>query len=258
MTFPATTHLLRAFIMPPSRLGSVTHAAVASYQDLPLADTIRNLLRRSGSTSDTGVVVPKLKRFSAQTCPKAFQHALDALDVIGNWEWDATTDRARVDGIVALLFDVDPDEAAAGVPLSAFIDSIHPEDRERVFAQIRRCRVEGGTYLAEYRVLSADGQTRWVLDRGRFCINHHGRPVSGAGILVDITPMRMSEGTYREVETRPTEVPLDRAAEHAIAAQKAIVEMRDPELKFYADALLKAVGRKLARQEVQDRRKRMN
>ena len=203
-------------------------------------------------------MVPKLKRFSAQTCPKAFQHALDALDVIGSWEWDATTDLARVDGFVALLFDVHPDEAEAGVPLSAFIDSIHPEDRERVEALIRRCGREGSTYLTEYRVISVDGQTRWVLARGRFTIDHHGRPIGGAGILVDITGMRISEGTFSEVEARPTDVPLDRAAEHAIAAQQAIVELQDPELKVHADALLMALGRRLAQQEVQDRRRGMN
>ncbi|MGE8130905.1 PAS domain-containing protein [Methylobacterium sp. NPDC080182] len=203
-------------------------------------------------------MVPKLKLASGQTSPEAFQAALDALDVIGRWEWNAATDRARVDGFVALLFDVDPDEAEQGVLLSLFIDSIHPDDRERIFAQIRRCRADGGTYLAEYRVISADGQTRWVLDRGRFSIDHLGRSVGGAGILVDITQMRMSEDAFSEVETHSMERPLDRAAEHAIAAQQAIVELQDAELKARADKLLMALGRRLAQQEVRERRRRMN
>jgi PAS fold len=225
---------------------------------MPLEDTTGDLLLRSGFGSNTDGAVPNLKRFSGQTCPKAFQHALDALDVIGRWDWEATTDRARVDGFVALLFDVDPGEAEQGVPLSAFIDSIHPEDREHVHALIRRCGREGSTYLTEYRVISVDGQTRWVLARGRFSIDHLGRSVGGAGILVDITRMRMSEGTFSEVEASLGEAPLERAADHAIAAQQAIVELQDPELKAHADALLLVLGRKLARQEVQDRRKRMN
>lgn len=168
------------------------------------------------------------------------------------------TDRARVDGFVALLFDVDPDEAEDGLPLSVFMDSIHPEDRERVLARIGRCRVEGGTYLAEYRVISVDGQMRWVLDRGRFTLDHLGQPASGAGIIVDITWMRMSEGTLNDAEISSGEPPLDRAADHAIAAQKAIVELEDPALKTKADALLMALGRKIAQQEVQERRRRMN
>ncbi|WP_306440313.1 PAS domain-containing protein [Methylobacterium sp. WL64] len=183
-------------------------------------------------------VVPKLKPFSGQTTPEAFQHALDALDVIGRWEWDATTDRARVDGFVALLFDVDPEKAEDGVPLSIFIDGIHAEDRERVLALIRRSAQEGSTHLTEYRVISADRQTRWVLARGRFHNDHSGKALGGSGILVDITQMRMFEGTFNEVETYPGEAALDRAAEHAIAAQQAIVELQAPKLKAHADALL--------------------
>lgn len=202
--------------------------------------------------------MPKLKPTTGQTCPEAFQHALDALDVIGSWEWEATTDLARVDGFVALLFDVDPGEAEAGVPLSAFIGSIHPEDRDRVDTLIRRCGCEGSTYLTEYRVISVDGQTRWVLARGRFTIDHLGRPVGGNGILVDITRMRESEGTFGEVKARSGNAPLEQAADHAIAAQYAIVELQDPELKAHADALLMALGRRLAQQAVQDRRRRMN
>jgi hypothetical protein len=70
--------------------------------------------------------------------------------------------------------------------------------------------------------------------------------------------MRMSEGTFSDVEPHSGGPPLDRAADHAIAAQYAIMELQDPELKVHADALLMALGRKLAQQEVQDRRRHMN
>ena len=203
-------------------------------------------------------MVPKLKPPSGQTCPEAFQVALDALDVIGRWEWDATTDCIRSDGFVALLFGLDPGQAEDGAPLAVYIDGIHADDRERVLALIRRSALEGNAYLTEYRVISADGRTRWVLARGRFSSDHAGRPVGGAGILVDITGMRMSEGTFSEVEAHSGGPPLERAADHAIAAQYAIAELQDLELKAHADALLMALGRKLAQQEVQERRQRMN
>lgn len=202
--------------------------------------------------------MPKPTPFGGQTCPDAFQIALDALDVIGRWEWDAATDCACSDAFVALLFNVDPDQAELGVPLTAYVDAMHAEDRARVLDLIRRSARDGSAFLTEYRVISADGRTRWVLARGRFTSDHAGRPVGGSGILVDITRMRTSEGTFSEVETYSGEAPLDRAANHAIAAQCAITELQDPQLKAHADALLMALGRKLAQQEVQDRRRRMN
>ncbi|MBN4093528.1 MULTISPECIES: PAS domain-containing protein [Methylobacterium] len=202
--------------------------------------------------------MPKPRSLGGQTCPKAFQSALDELDVIGQWEWDAATDCARSDAFVALLFDVDPQQAEAGVPLTQYVEAIHPEDRVRVLDLIRRSAGEGSTFLTEYRVISVDRQTRWVLARGRFTADHQGRPVGGGGILVDITSLRMSEGTFAEGTRRPDETALDRAADRAIAAQQAIVELRDPALKALADALLISLGRKLAQQEVQDRRRKMN
>ncbi|MGT2488589.1 hypothetical protein ACU4GA_27105 [Methylobacterium oryzae CBMB20] len=42
------------------------------------------------------------------------------------------------------------------------------------------------------------------------------------------------------------------------AAQQAIVELQDAELKAQADTLLMALGRRLAQQEVRERRRRMN
>ncbi|PVY88535.1 hypothetical protein C7388_14327 [Methylobacterium radiotolerans] len=76
--------------------------------------------------------------------------------------------------------------------------------------------------------------------------------------MIDITRMRVSEGTFDEPETHLGKAPLDRAADHIIAAQQAIVEMQDPNLKAQADALLLALGRKLAQQEVENGRQRMN
>ncbi|MFK5600666.1 PAS domain-containing protein [Methylobacterium sp. HMF5984] len=183
---------------------------------------------------------------------------MDALDVIGRWDWDATTDQVRVDAFVALLFNVDPEEAKEGLPLSFFIDGVHPDDRNGVLVLIRDSARKSSAYLAEYRVISVDGRTRWVLARGRFTGDHHGRPQVGSGILIDITQMRVSEGTFGGADSRTEDTLLDRAAGLAIAAQEAIIDLQDPQLKVFADALLMELGRRLAREEVLDRRKRMN
>jgi hypothetical protein len=200
----------------------------------------------------------KAKIPDGQVCPSAsFQLALDALDVIGNWEWTAASDHARVDPFVALLFNIDPEEAELGIPLAAFIDSIHVEDRQRILTLIRQSALEGSAYLAEYRVCSVDGQTRWVLARGRFTCDSAGRPLGGRGILVDITRMRLSEEAFEEGDA-PAASPLDRLAELAIATRLTIDELQDGDLKRLADALLLGVGRRIAQRQVQERRRSMN
>ncbi|MCJ2097975.1 PAS domain-containing protein [Methylobacterium sp. E-046] len=200
----------------------------------------------------------KSKPRDVETNFDAFQHALDALDVIGRWNWDAATDRVRSDAFVALLFNLAPEEAEEGVPLTSYVEAVHADDRQRVLSLIRRSAQEGSTYLTEYRVISIDGRTRWVLARGRFTRDRSGKAVAGGGILVDVTRMRMSEGTFDDVEVPSGGVPLDRAADLLIAAQQAIVESEDPTLKILADALLMAVGRRLPQRETEERRRHMN
>ncbi|MDF2601212.1 MAG: hypothetical protein K0Q54_4035 [Methylobacterium brachiatum] len=181
--------------------------------------------------------MPKPKSPEYRTLTGAFQGALDALDVIGNWSWDAASDCIQADMFVALLFNVDPEEAEAGLPLGTF-----------------------GLYAIEYRVRSADGVTRWVLGRGRFLFDHRGRPVSGSGIIVDITDVRMGEmqAGPAEVADLRAEPPLERAADFAMAAHRAICELQDPALKARAEALLLDLGRRLAEQERRTRRAHMN
>lgn len=216
--------------------------------------------RKRVSKSDAGVTVPKLKSHSpgVQTYPEALQRALDAVDVAGTWDWDIVADVVQADTFVALLFNVDPEEAAAGLPLSAYVEGMHPDDQEHVHALILRSIEEDSPFVAEYRVRSADGVTRWVLDRGYTVRDASGRPVRGHGIIVDITWSRTGRLTSATGELAQAVPPLEQAAEHLLAAQQAIAQLQDPDLKAGADALLMALGRRLAQQEVGERRQRMN
>lgn len=204
------------------------------------------------------LLVPKLNSLDGRSPYQALQSALDEQDLIGRWQCDVIGGRVVVDGFIAQLFNVDPGDTESGVSAEAYVAAIHPDDRERVRSVARRSASEGAPFLTEYRVISGDGAGRWVLARGRFFNDDAGRLMRGSGILVDITRVRKDEDALDETEAFLDEAPLDRAAEHAINTQEAIFELQDPELKACADALLMALGRKLAQRQVQDRRRRMN
>ena len=205
--------------------------------------------------------MPKFKPLECLTCATPFRAALDTLDVTGSWSWDGASNRVRADMFVALLFNVDPEAAELGLPASAFAAGIHPEDRDRVLALLRRRVRDGDLYVIEYRVRSADGATRWVLGRGRFLADHRGRPISGRGIIVDITDVRTGEratGALGADDHHEAETPLERAADFAMAAHRAICELEDPALRARADALLLDLGRRLAEKERRAHRAQMN
>jgi PAS domain S-box-containing protein len=63
---------------------------------------------------------------------------------------------------------------------------------------------EGAPYEVEYRAAAPapDGGERWLLARGRVERDAAGRPLRGAGVLLDITARRRAEAALRESEAR--------------------------------------------------------
>lgn len=84
----------------------------------------------------------------------------------------------------------------------AFVDLIHPEDREQVAREVHAAVAEGRTFTLEYRILHADGSERWVAERGRG-INQDGVPQNLIhGFIQDITPRYLREKQLVEAEQR--------------------------------------------------------
>lgn len=65
-------------------------------------------------------------------------------------------------------------------------DLIHPEDRERAVAAWNHCRTSGEPYQAEYRLLHASGEHRWILSRGTPERDGEGRTICWYGTCIDI------------------------------------------------------------------------
>ena len=115
------------------------------------------------------------------------------VDVVGRARREAERRfRAMADSTPALIWADDPDGrrlfvnrgwteftgAAPGADLGlAWHDRIHPADRERYAAV--RAAAAGGPFEIEYRLRAADGQHRWVVDRGAPAEGYAGGYVGG-------------------------------------------------------------------------------
>ena len=80
-----------------------------------------------------------------------------------------------------------------------FVSLIHIEDRGRVEQTVSEAVQAGRPFELEYRVVTASGDERWVLERG--CAVQRGRQEWLDGIIFDITERRRSEETARRAET---------------------------------------------------------
>ena len=173
------------------------------------------------ATSPTGVggilitAVEMTERFTAaealRRSDERYSLALSAAGAIGTWDWDIVADRVVADAIFAEQYSVDPAHAAAGAPIAAFVEGIHPDDRDQVAAQIYASIAYRRMFLlSEYRLLRRDGSVIWVLARGKCQHNRKWRRRSDfPGVSVDITrPQGDRSGADREPQLleRPSQL----------------------------------------------------
>ena len=75
---------------------------------------------------------------------------------------------------------------------------VHPEDRGRVWQQVQR-KVEGRrSFQLVYRIVTRDGQTRWVWEQGRGVFSEQGELEALEGFITDITAQKTAEQGLRK------------------------------------------------------------
>ncbi|MEI1279828.1 response regulator [Leptospira venezuelensis] len=89
-------------------------------------------------------------------------------------------------------------------PIS-WIESIHPDDRDRVMDSARTRQV-AGEYREEYRIVRPDGEIRWIRDKAFPVKNEKGDTIRVAGIAEDITEFKLKETQLKDAEKKRVEL----------------------------------------------------
>jgi PAS domain S-box-containing protein len=126
------------------------------------------------------------------------QLALEAGDM-GSWQWNIATNEVVWSRELERLHGLEPGSFPGN--FGAFLADVHPDDRAYVQEQIGRS-LEEGTHHIEYRIVRPDGTQRWVEGRGELHRSADGRPVSMAGICMDISERKEAEEALKESEER--------------------------------------------------------
>ncbi len=98
-------------------------------------------------------------------------------------------------------FGYRPVDFLAGHILYAKI--IHPDDLEWVAQEVESYSLAGASrFLQEYRILTANGEVRWILDTTLVQRHKNGRVASYLGYLLDITDLRQARYDFLDSETK--------------------------------------------------------
>ena len=114
---------------------------------------------------------------------------------IGSWSRDVDTGRAAWSDGLYHIFGLEPH---ACIPTyEAYLERLHPDDRERVRVTIEAAFRQQGTFRFESRVVLPDGRIRFLESRGDVLLDEQGHAVRLVGIAIDITERKQRE---REIE----------------------------------------------------------
>lgn len=80
--------------------------------------------------------------------------------------------------------------------------TVHPHDRKNLSLKLLNAFTEAKPYIAEYRLLQANGKVRHILDQGIPNKDKYGAVINYNGIVTDITNLKEAESNLRNSEEK--------------------------------------------------------
>ncbi|MBD2096344.1 PAS domain S-box protein [Trichocoleus sp. FACHB-591] len=118
----------------------------------------------------------------------------------GLYDMNLKTEEIVVNPEYALMLGYDP--ATFHETKSRWVESLHPDDREAMFAVYNGFMTgEAPNYQAEYRLRTRDGQWKWILSVGKIVAwNESGEPLRALGVYTDIDDCKQAEAALQASE----------------------------------------------------------
>lgn len=120
-----------------------------------------------------------------------------AIAKMGNWELDLSTNQLMWSDEIFRIFDLKPHTFKA--TYEAFLEVIHPDDREAVNKAYTASLKDRMPYEIEHRLLTRSNNLKWVLEKCQTQFDGAGKPLASFGILVDITERKNNEKALEEI-----------------------------------------------------------
>ena len=164
---------------------------------------------------------------------------------LGHWTLDIARNELHWSDEVFRIFGVDPESFFASY--EAFLEAVHPDDRDRVNAAYNASLLNRKPYEIEHRLLLPDGTIKWVRERCETVFSKDGAPLQSIGTVHDITERKLIEielQTYRDLledmvdeRSRDLIVAKDRA-EDANRAKSEFLANMSHELRTPLNAII--------------------
>jgi PAS domain S-box-containing protein len=131
---------------------------------------------------------------------------------MGSWQLDFRTQHLSWSEEIFRIFEID--STRFGATYEAFLEAVHPEDRERVHRAFQESIASRQPYGIVHRLLRPDGRVAYVQERGETFYDSDGNPVRSVGTVQDISELKEAENALQNslrllesvIEHAPTRV----------------------------------------------------
>ena len=118
---------------------------------------------------------------------------------VGSWELDLVAGRLSWSDEIFELFEIDKEKFDA--TYEAFLNGIHPDDREMVNQAYSNSLVTRAPYEVIHRLKMGDGRIKWVEERCYSEFDTDGKPLRSVGTVQDITRLKKIELDLEQSES---------------------------------------------------------
>jgi diguanylate cyclase (GGDEF)-like protein/PAS domain S-box-containing protein len=127
---------------------------------------------------------------------------------LGQWYWSVNSNKVIFNDRKLTNLGFSREELPDEVGFEFFTNRLHPDDYERVMANMRsRLYKQSEAYEVEYRIRNKDGDYVWYYDRGKVSKrDDEGRPLLVSGIVFDISRNKALEEELREANEKLKEM----------------------------------------------------
>ncbi|MDH5707761.1 MAG: PAS domain S-box protein [Hylemonella sp.] len=117
---------------------------------------------------------------------------------VGSWELDLATGHLYWTDEIFRLFEID--QQKFGATYEAFLNAIHPDDRDAVNQAYSRSLTDRLPYQIVHRLRMPDGRVKYVEERCKSDFDHKGQALRSVGTVQDITTQHQIEQALRQSE----------------------------------------------------------
>ncbi|MDH4190791.1 MAG: ATP-binding protein [Betaproteobacteria bacterium] len=155
---------------------------------------------------------------------------------IGSWELDLVDGRLTWSDEIFNLFEID--KRQFGATYEAFLNAIHPEDRDAVNAAYTRSLETQTPYEISHRLLMADGRIKHVHEHCESDFDASGKPLRSVGTVQDISDLKRAEFALEQSEAKL--LLLNSELEDRVKARTAELQAANAELTDSLERLRQA------------------